>query len=684
MTGFPKKELLYEFGKEITYIKINKEIKCNISIIDTNKTLLYKNNNTLFEKDHYYFFDIKGICKKKYARIIVKLFTYLDNVIQEEFVLGVNSSFNIIKIHKEYNNFKIYLFAMGEVEINIDNIKVIEVNDTKKIDIKENIVIKSDLLEDLLKAFNLFTRNYNNISKDQLIANGLNDIWYEVKGYEEIKVLDLSSWSSDKPRNYLLSLNAYSNCIIYCDLIKEIDDEKTSDKIIDNYYKTIEFFIDNYEYTSQFNGLTYNDMTVAKRVFAWIYFYAHFHDKLSDTKKNKLLSFIIYEANLLMEDHFNTRGTNHGLYQDIAAFTYLYCFQNKYSNYKLEDIAKNICEYFNFAITDEGVLKEHSPVYQALILENMKVIFNVFKKIGFDVKDMQDKINKMVDYCVNIMMPNQLLPRIGDGTEGRLSWASSLEKFVDLDKVKPKENIVYPESGYAVFRKDIDKKEKSTYVLFYNAYNSFYHKHSDENGLIIYRDGEIITEAGANGYQYDDPYTKYAYSSWAHNTLIVNDKGLVEEKNIPNDYNYNGTYIDKYDINNPLNVSITGVTERYKNVKFERNVLYKKKKDMIIVKDIVSSNVDNKYTILWNLAVDLDVKMINNNKLEVYRNDKRVMAIVIKSSSKYDISLIKGQKEPRLLGWMVKQGSDPIPTYVIKIDFYCNKKIKLITRFLLD
>ena len=194
----------------------------------------------------------------------------------------------------------------------------------------------------------------------------------------------------------------------------------------------------------------------------------------------------------------------------------------------------------------------------------------------------------------------------------------------------------------------------------------------------------IITEAGANGYQYDDPYTKYAYSSWAHNTLIVNDKGLVEEKNIPNDYNYNGTYIDKYDINNPLNVSITGVTERYKNVKFERNVLYKKKKDMIIVKDIVSSNVDNKYTILWNLAVDLDVKMINNNKLEVYRNDKRVMAIVIKSSSKYDISLIKGQKEPRLLGWMVKQGSDPIPTYVIKIDFYCNKKIKLITRFLLD
>ncbi len=670
------KEMFYQFGRNITNLEINQNIEKQGLIINTNRSILYKKSNTnFFVKDKYYFIDVKGKCNRKYAKIVVKLYTYLDDKVQEEFILGVNSIYNIIKIHNECNSFRIDLFISGDAKVYIDNVNIQEIKKIKQLEGLENIKLKDKFIEDIFASFNLLSRNLGKNSKEKLVANALNDIWFIRNNYEEINVLDKDSWDNEKNnRSYLLSLMGFYNCVGYCDLIRETKD----DRIIKHYFKIIEYFIDNYGYTSQFNGLAYNDMAVASRVFNWIYFYICFGNKLDDKQKNKLLSAIIYNANLLMEDHFNSRGTNHGLYQDIGSFTFLYCFKNKYSNYKIDDIVKNMENYFNFAITDEGILKEHSPIYQMLILKNMIYILRVYEKMGIDLKSMKNKIEKMKSYCTNILMPNDLFPRVSD--TGNLSF----NEVEDILTTKPKENVIYPKSGYAVFRNNIDKKEKSTYVFFYNAYNSFYHKHSDENGIIIYKNGEIITEAGANGYQYTDHYTKYAYSSWAHNTLIVNDKGLVEDKVIPNDYNYTATYIDDYNIDNQFNVSVTGVTDRYKNVKFVRKVNYLKKKEKIIVSDNVTSLNVNNYSILWNLAADLVPLQKGKSKIEIYRGDKRVALIKLKANAKFNINLIKGQKEPRLLGWIVNVNNDPIPTYVIKIDFINKKNIKLDTIFLLD
>ena len=680
MKDFPNKDVFYQFGKDITEIDINKNIVCNNIIIDTDKSLLYKQiDSRLFLNNHYYFIDIMGNCKSNYAKVVVKLFTYLGDKIQEEFVLGVNSSFNIIKIHKKYNSFRIYIFLSGEVDVTINSILVKEVISIKGIDKINNIDLKCDLLDELFDAFDLLSRSVGVMSNDKLISNALKDIWYVRNNYEEIRVLDASSWDNTNNRGYLLSLNGFDNCALYIDVINNIKNNKVKGNVIRHYIRMIEYFIDNNEYVSQVKTLTYNDMAVAKRIHNLIYFYGYFNDYFNIKQKDKVLSLIIHDANLLMENHFNSRGTNHGLYQDIAALTYLYCFNGKYSKYDIKDIARNIYRYFAFAITDEGVLKEHSPAYQVYIIYNMVRILNLFKKLNLDIYDMDKRLENMKCYCVNIMLPNKLLPRIGDGY---LKTYSAIHKYIDLSGLEPKDNMVYPESGYAVFRKkNIDKE---TYVFFYNAYNSFYHKHSDENGLMIYKDREIITEAGANGYQYSDPYTKYAYSSWGHNTLIVNDKGLLEEKNIPNDFNYNGTYIKDYNIKNNNHVYIRGVTERYNDVKFMREVEYNKKDDSVKVTDNVTSKNKNKYTILWNLGVGLDVRQVNNKLIYIYSDDKRVATVNIKSSSKYDISIVKGQTEPRILGWCVNQDKGHIPINVICITFNNMKKFKLVTNFKLD
>lgn len=137
-------------------------------------------------------------------------------------------------------------------------------------------------------------------------------------------------------------------------------------------------------------------------------------------------------------------------------------------------------------------------------------------------------------------------------------------------KAPTEDDKVFPKSGYAIFRNDWSKEEKATYVLFTAAYHVDYHKHSDDLNLYIYSNGEIITEAGPNGYNYKDPFTEYAYSSFAHNTLIVDGKGLPRT-----DRQYEKVYLSDYEINKDK-VEATGINLRYTGVEHSRTVSYMK------------------------------------------------------------------------------------------------------------
>lgn len=220
------------------------------------------------------------------------------------------------------------------------------------------------------------------------------------------------------------------------------------------------------------------------------------------------------------------------------------------------------------------------------------------------------------------------------------------------------------------------KKEKATYVLFTAAYNADYHKHSDDLNVYIYSDGEIITEAGPNGYNYQDSFTKYAYSSFAHNTLIIDGKGLPRT-----DKQYDKVYVSDYCISKD-EAEATGVNLRYEGVKHTRNVKYPKREKRVVIHDSILSDKRHEYKLLWHVAPDITVH-VRDRIVELFRDTKKVMEIEVFTEAPVRISTVKEQIKPQMQGWVFPKMEEKEPSTTIEVDL-SGSNVECKTEFRLD
>ena len=361
-------------------------------------------------------------------------------------------------------------------------------------------------------------------------------------------------------------------------------------------------------------------------------------------------------ASLLASDDFHETGTNHGMYQDVALLLFASYFIGERSCAKeYQKISvKRLVDYFDSIFTKDGIHKEHSPSYHFWILDSMRRVLPWIKETdgisGARLENIQALSEK---YSTHIFYPNGILPPLCDST-----WQELRDPFHDLydsesflyartggeEGVAPCENdVVFLDSGYAIFRDDWMKKKDATYMLFTAAYHVNYHKHSDDLNLVIYKDGEIITESGPNGYQ-KDPISEYAYSSFAHNSLIIDGKGLKRT-----DGQFDKVKMIDFEIHNQYS-SATGVNSRYTGVEHKRNVSYFKKEDYVCVTDEITSNESHEYSLLWNVAPDIHIQS-NNHIFELFREKEKIMEIEFVDMSEAEFNVYRGQMVPQIQGW---------------------------------
>ncbi|WP_051475611.1 heparinase II/III family protein [Bacillus sp. J37] len=429
--------------------------------------------------------------------------------------------------------------------------------------------------------------------------------------------------------------------------------------------------------------MAWHDETTGLRLELLIYYFHETRHVLTDEQLSFLYNLIVEHAALLANDDFHTEKTNHGMFQDEA----LLIFSDYFNEYKLSTFYSSTAkdrlkEYFDYIISKDGVHKEHSPSYNQLIASSINAYANYFEKRG-DISFenyLRGLYVLMSDYATYVIKPDGTLPMIGD-TFGKDRPNTSL--WTDNEQYQYaasggangtapfKNDVVYPDGGYAIFRDGWSSKA-NTYVHFTAAYHTDYHKHSDDLSVYIYHDGDVITEAGPNGYDYNSPYTEYAYSSFAHNTLIVDDNGLPRV-----DGKYNKTSIIDYKLsdNSP---SVTGKNDRYDGVSHTRNLTYKKELNEIIVSDTISSNQSHNYKLLWHFAKDIK-PIIQDNIVKLYRGDELIMEIELSSNQPLTISSVYGQENP-VLGWHFKDVNNYDPTYVITVDTN-SEDAKITTKF---
>lgn len=638
----------YSFGDSVISYEINQEEMFEYTLLDYENKQIYIINDAHLELKKYYYVDVFGNSSNdKSNRIIVQISTYKDKQVLEKFNLGINSIYNIVYFKQDFDEIRMNLYVYGTSKVKIDSLNFREITDFLTIDSVDFDVDKGivDNFQNLMPSVmkNGFSEKFHGEILDKIKDNifavenkGL--IYY----YNINDIIDYNN-SSITDRSIQLYISKFDSVGPYFMMLDDITD------FVHRYYNLIEIFIDEKRYVSYEDGLIYNDWAIAGRVHNWILFYSRACKYLTCEQRDKLITSIVYQAKLLNESHFNSRGTNHGLQQDLIYLEYLTLMCNDYDiKSQIEENYKKVIEYFYLVVSSNGVHLEHSPRYHSLIIASLINVINIYNLLNIDVLELENLKENMIQYLSYITKPDGYLPEISD-----TDYMLNEYKIKDIkDKFK-----VFKDEGYAVFKND------NTYILFYNAYNSHYHKHSDENGLWIYRDGDIVREAGRSNYNYEDPYTKYAYSSWSHNTLIVNDRGLVDEKNIPNDYNYEGTYIENYKIDENL---VVGVTTRYNDIRWKRVITYDENKDVICSNDYVESSNRNKYTFLWNL--DISVNAIKNgNVIDLYRNDRLIMTISFDIKEIYNLFLIYGQDTPNIIGYKMVDNK-PVKTYTIKID----------------
>lgn len=555
-------------------------------------------------------------------------------------------------------------------------------------DDKENIIEFYQTFDNSICIDNIEEMFLWPLNKDYLLAaeNITKKGLYSIPPYGVMNFGNSIDWGDDstEKRSFMRLLHGH---FLISDLIEAFKNTTNSEYLYKG-YEMIQDWIEKNPFENSASAMAWHDETTARRLINWIAFFDESRRILAKDNIACLFENIKKHAELLNTDNFYSKNTNHGMFQDEALIVYsdyFFCIEGSQG---LKQIAcSRLKQYFDFIFSNEGVHLEHSPGYHELIAYNLLKYSNYFKNLDRSFGEyLLKKYNQAAKFATYIIKPDGFLPQIGDTQMMKPSsklWIDDIgyKYAVTMGKegAPPKEtDIVFPESGYAIFRDSWTKNECNTYVLFMAAYHTDYHKHSDDLSLWIYASGgDIILESGPYGYNYKDQFTQYSYSSFAHNVLIVDNKGLPRT-----DGKYYATKIVDYMITEHK-CSVTGVNERYKDVKHTRTIEYLKANQDIIVTDEISSNVLHEYKLLWHLAPDIEAFIKGKDKVVLYRKDISVMEIVVKCSTEISLSKVRGQMDPFVLGWYYKkfEQKEPIDTLI----FGCTGKgVTITTNFIIS
>ncbi len=468
------------------------------------------------------------------------------------------------------------------------------------------------------------------------------------------------------------------------------EEETLRRKYINKGFEIIKDWKINNPYHNPKHSMAWHDEGTARRLTTLVNFFEAGKEVLTNEQKIELFKLMIFHADLLMDDSFYSKNTNHGMFQDASLIVfskYFYDFKPFSNYYNLA--VKRLNNYFDTLISEDGVHLEHSPSYHQTTAGSIRAYGNTLNEFGdSDMANIfLNKYNKMANYAIHVIKPDGKWPLIADtyASDKVLYnfWVDNpYYRYAVTSGKQGKQpittNAVFPDADYAIFRDSWSNN--GTYIFFTAAYHTNYHKHSDDLSLWIYNNEDIIIEAGPHSYTLSNPVTKYAYSSFAHNTLIVDDKGLprVDEK-------VNHTYIKEYNLENKQLPTVTGVNERYDGVIHERKVTYDKDDEVITVIDGVSSDTTYNYKLLWHLAPNIMPSIdYNKNEITLKKNGNTMMVIQVNSDVELTISNVYGDENEVFKSWTFDNTRDgviiDVHTLIIEVEA---SKAELNTSFII-
>jgi len=321
---------------------------------------------------------------------------------------------------------------------------------------------------------------------------------------------------------------------------------------------------------------------------------------LSENLSSKILVALKRHGDFLADRNHYEPQYNHGINEAAALLLLAKSFPDlDKSNTWLKIAEDRLNTSVITAVDSDGVLVENSPYYHFYALEKYWEIYKYVKKFDPIVsKNFEQRINKMIDYAVYILQPNQEVPLLGASLYRKVrntgidSEISSINKnflyVLTRGKQGTKPNnlsIHYPIAGQTILRSGWTGEGgylDQTQLIFDVGPFRTLHSHLDALSFSLYGNGiALMPDSGLYTYEIG-PYKNYFNGTYAHNTVVVDGQDQKEGTAI------SGSFIQ----GNGFSYQ-TGEHDLYDGVSHDRAITLLGKNLVLVIDNLYSQSTHN-------------------------------------------------------------------------------------------
>lgn len=425
------------------------------------------------------------------------------------------------------------------------------------------------------------------------------------------------------------------------------------------------------------SSMAFHDETTAQRVINLVGFHNDYSSLLSEEQDTVLRGVIDRDVSLLASDDFYAGTNNHGMFQDIALLVTAALYSDVSDPAALQELAfRRLKEYFSTCFTSDGIHVENNPTYHVMISRYLTQVLGYARALGVgaEFEDLSHVLEHAEEYAAHAVAPQGMFPPVSDTAVMTLNTAGPRSTYPgelflgavtlgEQGELPQDTTFVAEQTGYAIHRSRWSDPGAS-YVFFSAAYNANYHKHSDELSLYVANDGvELLREAGPFGYDRNNPFTGHGFSSGAHNTLLVDGRGLprtdsLRERTTLQDLGSTGSALH-----------VRGRTRRFDGVDWVRELEVDEAGATapVRIRDVVRSADEHEYQFLWHFGPSI-TPLVRGNVVELFTGEgRKVGELSWSGTPSIAVRTIRGQHSPEVQGWAFPTMGQAVPASVLSV-----------------